>query len=479
MWRPGSLVAAALVMACGPAASDATRPAAGPGDRDGRSLHAFERVEDEVLHDLAAIDRRIAMRARLTPSEDDLRRVTMAAVLREDPTVAVIDGAIDPFSFDARARGLEATKQKLDASDVSPTGSFASERELLRRLVASEIVRLEEERRLPRSASALIRAIVDTWRPPRSERELAEYDRWLSQRLEAVREAMTSGAPENQLDVVRARELDDALDALEHLAATPGFTKTTQELVRMRDALETAGSRPAAKARSEWDATARRARAHLGFIASAENLARDLAALEVDLRARAERAVTKARVDRDVLGVGLDKQLFPADACVEAVPGSRVRSMAASPEREPGCHLRRLVARAAVPCETDDDTCRAQNASVARALAAMHDHVVVAQWALDVARGASTIVEAEGKHHLLIPVLADARARYERIALARPIAAIGAGEAVRILMAGDPKTRAKAWSALGELPLDVVERELPSSSSRGGDGDARVSPTSR
>jgi hypothetical protein len=122
--------------------------------------------------------------------------------------------------------------------------------------------------------------------------------------------------------------------------------------------------------------------------------------------------------------------------------------MAAPKEREPACHLRHLVARA------DDDAARAV------ALAAMHDHVVVAVWALEVARGASTIAQAEGAHRLLTPVVPELRARYERIALARPVAAIGAGEAARILMEGDPKARAAAWSALGDVPLDVAEREL-------------------
>ena len=192
-------------------------------------------------------------------------------------------------------------------------------------------------------------------------------------------------------------------------------------------------------------------------------MADDLAALERDLRARAEKALAGARVDREVLGAGLERQLFPGGACMDAVPGSRVRSMAAPPEREPACRLRRLVARASTPCEGDDESCRAETSdrlTFALAMAAMHDHVVVAQWALDVARGRSTILDAESKHRLLTPALADTRARYERIALARPIAAIGAGEAVRILMAGDPLKRAATWATLGDAPFDVIEREL-------------------
>jgi hypothetical protein len=123
--------------------------------------------------------------------------------------------------------------------------------------------------------------------------------------------------------------------------------------------------------------------------------------------------------------------------------------MAPSPERAVACRLRQSVDSA-----NDDPAARAY------ALVAMHDHVVVAQWALDVARGASTIAKAQGDHRLLVPVLPDTRARYERIALARPVAAIGAGEITRLLVAGDPNARAAAWSGLGEVPLDVAEREL-------------------
>ena len=442
---PALVFACSFATACGPRAGKPQGPEARAGD----GAKAFDEVEDEVLRDLAAVDRRIAQRARVTPSEEDLRRVAMAAVLREDPTVAIVDGAIDPFSFDARARGLASAKQKIAALPSAPAGVRASERDLLARLVEEEEVRLEEERALPRSASSLVRAIVETWQSPKSTREAADADRWLARRLASVREAMAgSSDPATALDVVRARELDDALDALEHLASAPGFTSATQELVRVRDALEAAASKPAAKAHSEWTVIARRARAHLGITESPDDLARDLAAAEADLRARAEAAIASAGLRPDSLATSLEKHVFVSGPCLDAVPGSRVRSMAAPLEREPACHLRHLVSR------MEDERERAL------ALAAMHDHVAVASWALDVARGASTIDEAEARHRLFVPVLPDTRARYERIALARPVAAIGAGEAVRILSAGDPKARAGAWSTLGDVPFDVARKEL-------------------
>ncbi len=426
----------AFAAGCAPAA--APRATRAPG-----ASAVFERQEDEVLHDLAAVDRRIAQRARLTPTDDDLRRVAMAAVLREDPTVVVIDGAIDPLSFDARARGLESAAQKIAAL---ATDGQATERELLARLVQEERLRLEEERALPRSSSALVRAIVDTWRAPQGEREAADCDRWLARRLEELRESL-DGHP-GDLDVVRARELDDALDALEHLISIPGFTRATQSLVRLREALETAAAKPAATAHSDWSSLAPRARAHLGVDAAPAEIARGLERVLDDLRARALQAMNVAGVGTDTIAEALEPQVFTPGPCLDAVPGSRVRSMAAPPEREPSCHLRQLAGTAS------------DAKSNALALAAMHDHVVVALWALEVASGTATIAQAEGRHRLLVPITPDTRARYERIALARPLAAIGAGETARLLLRRDPAATAQAWARIGDVPLDVARREL-------------------
>lgn len=415
---------ATLLAGCG-AAAQPLAPAARP-----TTPASFAHVEDEVLRDLAAVDARLARRSRVTPSTQDLRRVAMAAVLEEDRTVVLVDGAIDPLSFDARARGLSAAKGKIARLPAEST-----ERELLDRLVEGEVVRLEEERALPRSSSALVRAIVETWQAPESDAETAEDDRWLARRLSEIRESLAEG-----LDVVRARELDDALDALEHLAT--GLTRATQELVRLREALEETAAR-AGKAPADWDAVTRRARAHLGLAPDEARLERT----EKAARALAERALAETRLGRDVSG-SLEKQAFAAGPCLDAVPASRVRSMAAPNEREPGCHLRHLVARAAEPADR------------ATALALLHDHVVLAQWALAVARGGS-LAEAERKHRLLVAVPPEARSHLERIALARPVAALGAAETARLLLDGDPRARATAWSALGDVPLDVAERELP------------------
>ena len=389
----------------------------------------FDRNEEIILRDLAAIDARFARRAHLDPSEADRSRVTMAAVLHEDATLALVDGAIDPFSFDARDRGLAAALAKTNA--LPHDGAHATERELLVRVVDSEIARLDDERQLPRSASALVRAVVEGWQTPRDEREAGEADRWLAKRLGLVRASMKSA----RLDVVRARDLDDALDALEGRARR--LIATTQEIVQLRDALEEAGAAPAAGAASTWTLVGPRLRAELGPTATAESLARELAETEKVLRARASKALGEGQI-------WTDKELFVFGPCVDAVAGARVPSIAAPPEREAGCRLRHFVAEA-----TDE----------ARVLSVLLDHVVIAAWALDVARGASTLQHAEGEHHLFIAALPHVRSRYERIAVTRPVAAILAGMTARLL-AADPAARAKAWGRFGEVPLDVAARGL-------------------
>jgi hypothetical protein len=332
----------------------------------------------------------------------------------------------------------------------------ALEKELLARLVDEETVRLEEERALPRSASALVRALVETWSPPATPQLAAERDRWLARRLAEVRLSIRTegagagaGGGGGTLDVVRARELDDALDGLEHLMEASALAHSTAELVKLREVLEALATRPAAGAASAWNDVALRVRTHLGFSLAPEVLGTRLGALEKQLRAAAEKAIAAEHLNGDALSAHAAPLVFAAAPCAVAVPGSRVRSMAPPPERGAACRLRKVVASAS------------DGASRAYALVAMHDHVVVAQWALDVARGSSTILQAEGKHRPLSQPGPDVVARWERVALARPTASIGGGLAAGVLFeTGDPESRARAWSELGEVPLDVAEREL-------------------
>jgi len=349
---------------------------------------------------------------------------------------------------------LEASPLGLPASAAGPVAAPALERELLGRLVDAELTRLDEERALPRSASGLIRAIVETWRAPGTPTLAAERDRWLARRLDEVIAAVnatgerpkTASAP---LDVVRARELDDALDALEHVIEASGLALATARLVQLREVLETQGTRPPAAAISDWSVVARGLRAHLGLALTPELLDARLTAMEKDLREAATRAMAKAHATTDVAETKAAPLVFGRSPCESSVAGSRVRSLAPPPERAAACRLRTLQSAAG------DDTARAM------ALVAMHDHVTVARWALDVARGTATIAQTTGKNRPLSAPGPDVIAKWERLALAQPAVAIGGGFAAGVLYgAGDPDGRAKAWSELGDVPLDIAEREL-------------------
>ncbi len=438
-----------LLAACGASGAEERGPQTPNAASERAALAQFETLEDEILRDLATLDLRVARRSRVSLTNEDLRKIGMSAVLSEDESVVLVDGRIDPFSFAARARGLAAVRAKLaklpaklPANGRTPSDAPQLERGLLEALVDEEAFRLDEEKALPRSASALVRALVETWRNPDSAAVAEERDRAVARRLREIRESVAGGS--SSLDVSRARDLDDALDALEHLVDNPMFRASTAELVRVRQTLEERGGGGEAKPVSTWEDLAPRLTAHLGGKNSADSLAKALAEAEQRSRALAEPALQSSGLTRDALSSRLEPLLFASGACVDAVPGSRIRSMAASPEREPACHLRHAVARA------DDDAARAL------AFAALHDHVVVAQWALDVARGTSTLDRAARDRHLLAPPSSGLRAKLERFALARPTAAIGAGYAAWILLhdGADPVERAKAWSGIGEVPLD-------------------------
>jgi hypothetical protein len=195
--------------------------------------------------------------------------------------------------------------------------------------------------------------------------------------------------------------------------------------------------------------------AHLGITASDETLATTLDALAVEIRKRVEAPSTvdvgarsgDKRERADTLALDLGDRVYAEGPCLDAVPGSRVRSLAAPEEREPACHLRHLVAAS-------------EDVSARRiAIAVMHDHVVVATWALALARGIP-LARAAGKHRLFGAPTPAERSRLERLAAVRPLAALAAAETVRLLMAGDPWERAKAWRSIGDVPFDVASREL-------------------
>ncbi|MBS2018430.1 MAG: hypothetical protein JST00_36530 [Deltaproteobacteria bacterium] len=438
---------ALLAAACGPAAPGPSSPTT---DDAAAKVAAFRAVEDDVLRALSASDRRFAMRVGLPPQADDDRKLAMGALLAEDASLAAVDGAIDVFSFQARERAIAKAREGLAKAPGALPEHAALESELLARVVSEESERLDEERRLPRSASALLRAIVETWRPPGAPEKAAERDRWLSRRLGEV----TRSIEEKPLllDVGRARELDDALDALEHFIDQPGFGKSTAELVRLREKLEAQGARPSpGVATSDWDLVSKSVKAHLGIGHPPEMLDAWLGEAQKQIRARADAALAQANVPADTLATRVSTLLDPSgERCADAIEGSILRALPPPPERTVACRLRHALA-----APTDE-------ASRVVGLVAMHDAIVVARWSLDVARGAATLTQTSGRHRPLSRPAPDIAAKWEREALARPAVAIGGGLAAVALYGpkGDELDRAKRWSQLGDVPLDLAIREL-------------------
>jgi chemotaxis response regulator CheB len=87
------------------------------------------------------------------------------------------------------------------------------------------------------------------------------------------------------------------------------------------------------------------------------------------------------------------------------------------------------------------------------ALVALHDDVLPAFSAIATAPPARTLLLSHPEDDVV-----DA---LRRAARERPLPVIGVALAAELLYAGDgAEDRIRAWSALGEAPLDVVAREL-------------------
>lgn len=426
------ILAAVLVAACGPGA-----PAA-RGPEPAVEAPPFEPVVDATLRKLAAIDRRLAERAHVEPSDADLRALSMDVILREDTTAALVGGALDPFSFAARRRALEAVRESVTRAPARSADGATKER--LLRLVREELAREEEERALPGSASVLVSAIARTWTPTGAPDRIAERDAWLARRLAEIDTAVAR-AP---LLEPASSELDDALDAVENGIKNDPYRKATIALTRLRGRLE------AARTRGEptpWEPIARGLRTHVGEdVPPRDALDRRLGAIQRRLR----EAIHARRAAVDDAGVRAAddvaaRSLFQDSGCAYPGAASLLGRFGAPPERAPGCAL---VVRLAASAAGD----------VLANLEALHDHVAVARWALDVDAG-----PRRSSHPFVSGVTMPQGARLMRLAAVRPVVAIGAGLVVEALVGADTTHASEVaarWSKVGDAPLDVVLREI-------------------
>jgi hypothetical protein len=442
----GAASGAYLVTAC---ASTAPRVAAPPGPTpaeqqaaaDAAHVRDFLSCEAEALAWVAASDPRLARRAGGPAPAAVLDRIGTDAVLAEDPTAQVRDGALDVFAFRARARALDTAGRRVAAfterlPDAVAPGDGSSlarpnlERELLGRLIAEERARADDESHLDSAAGDLVRAMVETWTPPASPEEWPGRDRWAAERLVAIRDALRDGhAWTGPLD------LDAALYPLERLLAPQQFPRAAAALAQVRVAIDDARGVPARLAPERLD---RQARVHLGVAIDPATVLPRLARLEDSLRGLADGAVRSGTAPAATVAARA-RELLLRDAACPAVPATRVRAMAPPPERAAVCGALDLL----------------QSESPAVALTTLHDDVVFAFSAVTDAPPPRT--------RMLSAPDNDTVDDLRRRAREHPVAVLAVAVAAELLYA--PGTvgaddRLRAWRALGEAPLDVVAREL-------------------
>ncbi len=350
----------------------------------------------------------------------------------------MVDGTLDPFSFEARKQMLVSAKElAARLPDAAPT---QLEKQALSRLIDEELVRVDEERVLPASASALIDAmasgLVDTG-------DRAKRDVWLARRLDEIGATYKDHPLQAQL---RA-ELDDALDPLEKRAA--GYPATVTALSRLRDQLEDTHAQSPAQATTDGSDIVALFRAHVDARPTTlPALNQDAEALIARLNSvlhDREIKLTDAAVRKIETRAG--KLLLAAGPCKLPAESGRVRAMPTSREREGACRIVTLL----TDTDANDDD------AVLCAWIVMRDLAAMSRWVVAPAR-------SRPLHPFTSTVeMADAR-RLERGVMARPAAAIGAMRAAALLFSGESfraaQDRARAWQTLGDLPFDVMEQKL-------------------
>ncbi len=411
-----------------------------PGD-DGRAATAnLRQAEADVLGWMSAADPRLAERTGVSAPHEVTDKIGMEAVMAEDTHAQLRGGSLDLFAFEARARALSDATRRLAAfhDELPELGLVGSElrrprleRELLGRLLAEESARVEEEARMDNAAGDLVRGMVATWTPPAAPQEVQDRDAWVAGHLLELRASLADTAPRTG-----PPDLDEALDPLERLLAPMPYPRAMAAIAQLRVALD---QDPRVSPRLDTASrVADSIRAHLGLSVDVAALPAQFATLEALLRAEAEAGLSALdpAARRATLGQARDL-LFAGGAC-PAVVDSPVRSMAPPPERAAICGALRALS---------EPTTRLA------AVLAIHDEVQLSLAAVTPATPPRTTL-------LCQPADEDVDA-LRRMARERPAVALGPALAAQIVFAtGVSDARIAAWRDLGEVPLDVLAREL-------------------
>jgi hypothetical protein len=437
------LPCALLVVACGAPATSVHEPgmvAAAPRDDGRAATTSLQQVETTALGWMSAADPRLAVRTGVTAPPDVLEKIGMAAVLAEDATAKVRGGSLDLFAFPARTRALAEATREVEAlhDDLPEAGPLGTElkrprleRELLVRVLEEERLRAEDEVRLGDAAGDLIRAIVATWTPPAAPQDVQDRDAWIAKHLLEIRESLRDSAPRTG-----PPDLDVPLYPLERLLASLQYPRGTAALAQLRIALDQ--DRRAIPGVESPDRIARTVREHLGLSLDLTTIPAQFASLEARLRAEVEHRLAPLDDAGRRSTIARARELLYVEGTCPPVVDSPVRSMAPPPERAAICGALRALS---------DETTRVA------AIVALHDEVQLSLAALSSSPPPRTSL-------LCGPANEDVD-DLRRMARERPAVALGPALAAQIAFAqGVSDARITAWRDLGEVPLDVLAREL-------------------
>jgi hypothetical protein len=410
-------------------------------DDGGRAACAdFSRAEADALGWLSAADPRLAARTGITAPHEVLDRLGSDAVLTEDTSARIRGASLDPFSFRARTRAVEQAARALSAfrADLPEAGPVGSElrrprleRELVARLVDEERTRAEDEAKLGDAAGDLVRAVVSTWTPPATPQEVPDRDGWLAAHLLEIRASMQEQGPRTG-----PPDLDEALYPLERLLSPLQYPRGAAAIAQLRMAID-----QDLRVVPHVDTRQRLAHAlqvHLGVTVDPSSLPAQFAALAARLGDEAHRRLGAADASERAATLSRARQLLFVETPCPPVADSPVRSMAPPPERAAVCGILHALS---------------DPASVSAAFVALHDEV-------QISLAAVTDAPPPRTGFLSQPADDDVDA-LERGARERPAPALGPALAAQIAFAdGVDPARIAAWRELGEVPLDVLAREL-------------------
>lgn len=389
---------------CGAPTVQGARAEVGGASRDDSAV-TVESNRQRAFAAVARVDRRLARRLGMRPRGTDL-------LFPENRAPAELSAL---FEFDARAKVLLEQRRRAGTDRA------------LARLLGEEIARVETERDLPRSASAIVRTLaLDLPIDDTREEDIRSEDEALVATLDRLRGTLRDGV----LGPLQLAELDDSLDPFEkrttRLAATPGA------IARLRVALTTLKAAPN-ESIAPWEVTRPRVEVFVGSLSSSIELARNLGAAHAALAPHIASALPKERSDRErVTSAAAEMLLSSARQCPEPGAGD----VQAPIERRGLCSFLGALSKNDVV-----------------ALIAADVALDLARWALAIHHERADVAKAFANKRTHVPVDEGDGAHLFRFALGHPIEAISLGLAAA-MVAREPQKLAAAWLAKGPLRPD-------------------------